>query len=210
MPAKPLKPQEMPPSEEANLDDRRLMRNVRNGDRAAQQRLMSRLYRRVHRLARYLTRSDVEADDLTHEALLEILDAAGAYRAEGSIEAWADVIAVRQIRRKLKRSRRFGWLLGGDPEDHPEPASPTPDPEQQTRQRARQDRLTALLHSLSRDQRLVLVLKLHYGYTAQEVAQLSGLSLKTVQYEIKRGRARLRQRVLRDDQLRELLPKVTS
>jgi RNA polymerase sigma-70 factor (ECF subfamily) len=200
----------MTQSEEANLDDRRLMRNVRNGDRAAQQRLMSRLYRRVHRLARYLARSDVEADDLTHEALLEILDAAGSYRAEGSIEAWADVIAVRRIRRKLKRSRRFAWLLGGDPEEHPEPASPSPDPEQQTRQRARQDRLTALLRSLSRDQRLVLVLKLHYGYTAQEVAQLSGLSLKTVQYEIKRGRARLRQRVLRDDQLQELLSKVTS
>ena len=195
-----------PPENSPNLDDRRLMRDVRAGDRAAQEQLMTRLYRRVHRLARYLSRSDVEADDLTHEALLEILDAAQRYRGEGSIEAWADVIAVRKIRRKLKRTRRFGWLLGGEYE---EPASPAADPEQEARQRSRQDRLTALLNGLSRDQRVVLVLKLHYGYTAQEVASLTGMSLKAVQYEIKRGRARLRQRVLRDDELRELFPKVT-
>ncbi len=189
-----------------DLADRRLMRDVQSGDRRAQEELMTRLYRRVFRLARYLSRGADEAEDLTHEALMEILDAAGHYRGEGSIEAWADVIAVRRIRRKLKRSKRFSWLLGGE---YTEPPSPEADPEQQTRRHSRQERLAALLGGLSRDQRIVLVLKLHYGYTAQEVAELTGLSLKAVQYEIKRGRARLRQRVLRDDELRELFPGVT-
>jgi RNA polymerase sigma-70 factor (ECF subfamily) len=185
--------------------DRDLVREVQAGRPEAQAALMERLYRRVHRLSGWLARHDAEAEDFAQEALIAILESAHRYRGEGSLEAWADAVAVRVIRRKLGRTRRFHWLLGGE---WREPEASRATPEQELQSRARADRLTALLSGLAPNERLVLVLKLAYGYSAKEVSDLTGLSLKAVQYQLKRGRAELRRRALRDEELTASTPGV--
>lgn len=194
-----------PPTGDPQREDRDLMRAVQAGRPEAQAALMERLYRRVHRLAGWLARHDAEAEDFAQEALIAILESAHRYRGEGSLEAWADVVAVRVIRRKLGRTRRFRWLLGGEWREPPASAAT---PEAALSERARADRITALLGGLAPDERLVLVLKLAYGYSAKEVADLTGLSMKAVQYQLKRGRAELRRRALRDEELAASQPGV--
>lgn len=185
--------------------DSQLVRDVLSGDESASRTLMTQLYRRVHSRVRYLCHNDAEAEDLTQETLLQILESLRNFRADGCLEAWADVIAVRTVIRTMVRVRRSRWLFGGI---GPEPAATSSNPEQAVNERARSGRLHALLCRIPTQWREVVVLKLVYGYSAKEVAAMTGKSLKTVQYHIKRGRAELRRLVLKDVELREMFAEV--
>ena len=196
----------MEPEKDAKLtSDYRLLRQVVAGDEDAKRTLLTMLYRRVHSRVRYLCRNDTEAEDLTQDTLLQILESAQSFRADGCLEAWADVITVRTVTRKMGRVRRLRWLFGGS--DY-ERASPAANPEQSLGRSALSERIHALLHRIPADWREVVILKLMCGYSAKEVAQLTGKPLKTVQYHIKLGRAELRRLVLKDTQLREMFPEV--
>jgi DNA-directed RNA polymerase specialized sigma24 family protein len=65
-----------------------------------------------------------------------------------------------------------------------------------------------LLDRLAPERRLVVVLKLMYGHSAAEVAEMTGLSLEKVRYHLKHGRATLRHLATRDAGIRELFPEV--
>jgi DNA-directed RNA polymerase specialized sigma24 family protein len=110
--------------------DQELMRQVAAGDERAKRTLVTLLYRRVANRARYLCRNGAEAEDVTQEVLLQILESAGRFRADGCVEAWADVITARTASKHVSRFRRLRWLFGGEVD---EPASPAADPEHEVR-----------------------------------------------------------------------------
>ncbi len=194
------------PKKDAKLSsDFQLVRRVLAGDEEASTTLLTMLYRRVNSRVRFLCRNDAESEDLTQDALLQILESLRNFRADGCLESWADVIVVRTVIRTMVRVRRTRWLFGGG--DF-EPACALANPEQVVNDRARSGRLYALLSRIPSDWREVVVLKLMYGYSAKEVSALTGKSLKTVQYHIKRGRAELRCLVLKDVELKEMFAEV--
>ena len=186
-------------------DDYRLMREVAAGSATARRALLERLYRRIVGRVRNLSRNDIEAEDLVQEVVIHILESAQGFRADGCLEAWADVIIVRTVTKKMTHLRRLRWLFGGE---WFEPATRSGDPERTLGQRTRNARVVQLLHRLPQERREVLVLKLMYGYSAVEVAEHTDQSLKAVQYHIKKGRSELRRRILKDGQLRDLFPEV--
>lgn len=185
--------------------DYRLMRRVVAGDQDAKRTLLTMLYRRVNARVRYLCSGDAEAEDLTQDTLLQILKAAPRFRADGCLEAWADVITVRTVTRTMGRVRRLRRLFRPRDVDTP---SPLDSPEQDLGRRDRQERVHSLLRRLPSEWREAVILKLMYGYSAKEVAHLTGTSLKTVQYHIKLGRAELRRLALKDARIKELFPEV--
>ena len=186
-------------------EDRRLLRRVAAGEDAARRRFLERIYRRVVGRVRNLSRSDSEAEDLVQEVLLQLLESAGSFQAQGCLEAWVDVVIVRTVTRKMTQLRRLRWIFGGEWFD---PGSGTSDPERTLRKSAGDARVVELRGRVERKRRVALVLKLMYGYAATEVAELTGESLKDVQYHIKKGRAELRRHMMKDEQLRELFPEV--
>jgi RNA polymerase sigma-70 factor (ECF subfamily) len=188
------------------LGDQDLMRAVAAGEPRAKRSLVTQLYRRVTSRARYLCRNDSEAEDVTQEVILEILESAGSFRADGCLEAWADVITARTVARKMGRVRHLRWLLGGEWQ---EPASPAPGPEHALRNEAGRDRVARLLDRLPPERRMVVVLKLMYGHSAAEVAEMTGLTVDKVRYHLKHGRAEIRYLAVRDPRIRELFPEVT-
>ncbi len=187
------------------VEDRQLMGRVAGGEEEARRRLLERIYRRVVARVRNLSRSDSEADDLVQEVLLQILESAGGFQAQGCLEAWVDVLIVRTVSRKMTQLRRLRWIFGGE---WFEPASGARDPERSLQRTTGDARVVQLLGRVPRRRREVLVLKLMYGYAAREVAELTGESLEAVQYHIKKGRADLRRQMTKDEQLRELFPEV--
>ncbi len=186
-------------------EDRRLMRRVEAGDDAARRLFLERIYRRVVGRVRNLSRSSSDAEDLVQEVLLQLLESAGSFQAQGCLEAWVDVVIVRTVTRKMTQLRRLRWIFGGEWFDV---KSGAPDPELTLRKSAGDARVVELLSRIPRRRRVALVLKLMYGYAATEVAELTGESLKDVQYHIKKGRAELRRRMTKDEQMRELFPEV--
>jgi RNA polymerase sigma-70 factor, ECF subfamily len=184
--------------------DSKLVQAVASGDTQARQALVIRLWRRVRNTAHYFGRTRDEGEEMAQEAILQILQSAGGFRGEGCLEAWADVIALRAILRRIgKRSRLRLEVLQ---EEH-EPASDAGDgPEGWLQQKAVRARVGALLAQLEPDRQMSLVLKLVAGYSVKEVADLVGRSVEAVRYEIRQGRLELRRLVLEDRELREHLP----
>ena len=184
--------------------DAALLRRVADGDRAAQLELVRALSPRVRRMAHHMSPYPDEVDDLVQEVLIQILRAAPRFQAEGCVEAWADVIAVRTILRRLRGLHRLKRLFVGET-PAVEPVTPEPGGDEALIRRRRAQRLTALLAELPPPQRMALVLKVVLGHPRAEVAARMGRPEDSVRYLLRKGRERLRTRVEQDPMLAELL-----
>jgi len=201
----------MPKTKADLAADRRLLEAVARGEPRAQRSLVERLWTRVHNTSRYLTRDLSEAEDLAQEALLAVITAAGSYRGQGVLEAWADVITVRTIRHRLRRLRWTRWIQGTPLPDGAYPRDPAAlDPERQLVQKTRAERLGEVLARLSSRQHLAVVLKLVHGYSVEEVAELMEEPADRVRYLLRRGRKKLRMMLHKDPLLGELLTEKTT
>lgn len=173
--------------------DSALMRHVAEGDPRAQRVLAHRLAPRVHRLSTRLLSNRADADDASQIALMEILRSAGGFRQEASIERWADRIAVRCAIRHAREQRRgpFGLLSPTDADqlrDRPRATAAEATP------RAIED----YLDELPEARRQVLVLKHALGYTAEEIAELTGKPVGTVKDRLVAARKQLRKVIQRE------------
>jgi RNA polymerase sigma-70 factor (ECF subfamily) len=174
--------------------DSELMREVAEADPSARHALALRLRPRIRRIACALLYNEADADDATQVSLMEILKSAQGYRAESSIEHWADRIAVRAALR-LARERRV-WsvrteatadvdALAAEPEAEPL-ASKLP------------QHIAVYLSRLPEARRTTLVLKYAMGYTVDEIAELTATSVNTVKDRLLQAREEVRRMVRRD------------
>jgi RNA polymerase sigma-70 factor (ECF subfamily) len=153
----------------------------------------ARLRPRIASIARALLRHAADADDATQASLLEILHAAVGFRGDGSFEAWADRIAVRTTLR-LARLRRVRGLSSDDTEPDTLAAEP---PHASLGEELPRD-ISAYLAELPEIRRTVLVLRHAFGYSVEEIAELTSASPNTVKDRLLAAREQVRKLVRRD------------
>jgi RNA polymerase sigma-70 factor (ECF subfamily) len=146
----------------------------------------------LHNLARYLTGSDGDAQDLVQETYARALSAAGRFDGR-NLKAWLFKIlrnAFVDLHRRRNRERPLDHdlegpidadLLRGDVEIH------------QLRQIVAGE-IEAALMKLSEDARAVILLDLE-GLTEVEVAEILGCAVGTVKSRLARARMLLRRRL---------------
>ena len=179
--------------------DATLASAVAAGDAAAIERLVLRYEAPMFRFARSITKSDALAEEVTQEAFLRALGAAGSFRGEGSLKSWLLTIARNLALRHRPREVplgdeealeslgvRAGW---GSP----------PDPEAQVSAAERSALLWRALDALGDEDREVLVLRELEGLTGPETQEVLGTSLAAVKSRLHRARLRL-VAALREDQ----------
>lgn len=181
--------------------DARLMTRVAEGDALAKRALVEMLWPRVHGIALHMSPYRQEVDDLSQEALFQVLRAAPRFRADGCVEAWADVVAVRTILKRLRRIHAERRVVCPGAVVDVLPA--TGDDDAYLR-RERSRCVDSLLHRLPPQQRMALVLKLVRGHTVAEVASLMERSESSVRYQLKTARVSLRRLALADKRARDL------
>jgi len=181
-------------------EDLSLARAAGQGDRNARRAMANRLFPRIRTTARYLAGNPVDADDLVQVSLMEVLDSAHTYSGNGSLEGWADRIAVRTCMRSIKQARRRRAVV--ELSDEPEVLAQPGDASAAERLRVRR-RLSQLLQRLSPDRRSVLVLQLVHGYSIEEISEMTEAPVNTVRDRLRTGRQQLRKLVLRDPLLRD-------
>jgi RNA polymerase sigma-70 factor (ECF subfamily) len=133
----------------------------------------------LYAIALRILRSQAEAEDVLHDAMLLVWERAHAYaRERGSVAAWLITLvrnlSIDRIRTKSRRaslSARFGDVLV------PAPAA---DPEQQLGDASAAGAVRAALDRLPEEQRQVLVASFFEGLTYSEIAALQGVPLGTV------------------------------
>jgi len=153
--------------------------------------LLGDLYRRHnHTVFRFICRLMLDmpveqAEDLSQEVFLAVLDAAGRYREEGKFVSWLMGVTMRQVRawqrthvnrRQLMRDRGNQELMLV--------AQVPLEPEATIEQR---QEIRRALSGLTRDQREVLMLRAAEGRSGEEIARYLGISETAVWSRLKRA-----------------------
>lgn len=184
--------------------DEELVRAATAGGQDARRALADRALDRIRTSVRYLCGDHRDSADFVQLSLVEVLRSVHTFRGDSRLETWVDRITVRTTLRHLKAGRKDQARQQSQARD-PEPTLPTPadDPERALTRARVQSRLAEILQKLTPERRGALVLQIVYGYSIQEISDLTDAPTETVRDRLKVGKKQLRRLVLTDDALRE-------
>lgn len=182
------------------LDDLALIAAIAGGDAAALDQLYVRFRPAAFATAYAVLRDPAAAEDILHDAFLNVWRNAASYRPErGAVRAWLMTI-VRNAAIDHHRARRFVIQPAIDIEQYERHGRVEDDVASTVSTAADAQRLRAALRTLPAAQRDAVEMAFFAGLTHAEIADRTGLPLGTV-----KGRLRLGLRRLRGD-LADLAP----
>ena len=146
----------------------------------------------AYNLARWLTRSEEDAQDVTQESFLRAFRFFDGYQG-GNMRAWLLTIVRNTCYTWLHRNRPAEPAVEFDEQIHSEELSAEADPEVQALANADKATLERALGELPEAFREVLVLREIEGMSYKEIADVASVSIGTVMSRLARARARLRQ-----------------
>jgi RNA polymerase sigma-70 factor (ECF subfamily) len=196
-------------------DDRDLVAALLAGDEQSFAALVDGWSGSMLRLARLHVPTDSVAEEVVQETWLAVLKGLGSFRAESSLRTWVYGILVNQAKTRGVRERRtvpFASLGSDDegpsvdPTRFQGPGDPHPGgwrsfpgewPEQSLLAREVHDVVRRAVATLPERQRAVVALRDLHGHTADEVAELMGVSPGNQRVLLHRGRSAVRAHVER-------------
>ncbi|HET7580073.1 MAG TPA: sigma-70 family RNA polymerase sigma factor [Bacillales bacterium] len=125
-----------------------------------------------------------EAEDLTQDTYLASVKAITGYRQEASLRTWIFSIARRTLAdayerktkgRKLMRTLKHHFRFQHHSESHEENAA-----------------LFSILETLPQDDRELVILKHYFGFTYNEMAEMTGLTASNIGVKLSRAAKRLK------------------
>jgi RNA polymerase sigma-70 factor, ECF subfamily len=146
--------------------------------------------RAAYNLARWLTRTDQDAEDVVQEAYLRAVRFFGGFRG-GDAKAWLLTIVRNTSHSTWQRGRGAGATVPLD-EDTPEVEDAALGPEDLLLQKASRQEVREALDALPVEFREVVVLRELEGLSYKEMAEVTQLPIGTVMSRLARARARLR------------------
>ena len=146
--------------------------------------------RAAYNLARWLTRSDHDAEDVVQEAYLRAFRFFGGFRG-GDAKAWLLTIVRNTSYSAWRRVGEAGTTVPLD-EDTPEVEDGALGPEDLLLQKASGQEVREALDALPVEFREVVVLRELEGLSYKEMAEVTQLPIGTVMSRLARARARLR------------------
>jgi len=194
---------------QTSADDNHLVRRSQGGDLEAFNQLVLRYQNHVYSLCLRLLSSPAAAEDAAQDAFIAAFRGIRSFRGGSpsgtGFRAWLLRIAANACYDELRRRRsRPALSLETKGLDPPlEFAATGENPEERVQRLDLAAHLQQALASLPFDQRLAVILRDVQGLTYEEIAEATNASLGTVKSRIARGRAHLRDFLLRQ---RELLP----
>lgn len=187
-------------------DERELIRSAKAGDLGAFEELVRRHERRIYGLARRLTGSEADAQDVTQQAFLSAIEGLATFREESSFGTWLATIAAHAAM-KILRKRKGLPVESLDRATDPGTDGEIPHPEYIADWRDTPDRLAqqaethALLDraiaELDPAHRAVFLLRDAEGLSVRETAAALGISEANVKVRLMRARLKLRERLTR-------------
>ncbi len=172
-----------------------ITRAAARGDTGARRQLVDRLINRVRATTSCLTGGHPDAEDYAQIAFIEILNSAGSFRGESSLETWAERITVRTAMRHIRQRRWRGRIVILDPER--EGSTISTGEENLSRERVSR-RVAIQLGALKPKYRVALTLRLALGYSVAEIADITDTPFNTVRERLRTGRKKLHRQMSRD------------
>lgn len=130
----------------------------------------------VYHVAVHNTRTPIDAEDITQEAFLRLLQCRKTFRDTEHLKAWLIRVTINLCRNHLRDTRR---------------EIPTED--MPVQQYAETDSVLEAVRALPENQRNAIYLHYYEGYTAAEIASILDSRTNTVLSWLRRGRETLRE-----------------
>jgi RNA polymerase sigma-70 factor (ECF subfamily) len=183
--------------EKPQVQDASLVAETLAGNQASFQLLVERYQGRLFSLARHYTRSAVEIEDIVQDTLLKAYSRLESFHHQSSFYTWLYRIATNTMLDFLKRRGRNPVQAVEDPEleaDQPDVAVMRPD------SRLEQEEISSITHKVLEELpeifRTVLILREFEDESYQDIADILGISIGTVESRLFRARARFKQKLL--------------
>lgn len=180
-------------------EDASLVQETLDGNQAAFQLLVERYQSRLFALVRHYTKNPVEIEDVVQETFLKAFSRLDTFQHQSSFYTWIYRIATNTILDFLKRRGRSPVQSVEDPELAVSPASPGPRIVAPDAQMEREEiaRIThGVLASMPEIFRTVLVMREFDEMAYQDIADVLGISIGTVESRLFRARARFKEKLL--------------
>jgi RNA polymerase sigma-70 factor, ECF subfamily len=180
------------------LDDVRLVAALRAGVPGMAGTFHDRTRPTVGRtVERLLGARDNDVEDLIQVAMIELLRSLGRYRGECSLDTWSATIAANVVYKHIRRRglERSFFTREPPPEDVPHSS------QQQPVLRAMVERIADHLQQMAHDRAWTFLLHDVHGYSLEEVAAMTGVSVAAAQSRLVRGRRELHERIAADPEL---------
>jgi RNA polymerase sigma-70 factor (ECF subfamily) len=192
----------------ADMDEQALIAAAQKGDLDSFNTLVLSYQHQVYNLAYRIMGESSAASDATQEAFISAWRHIGGFRG-GSWKSWLLRIVTNACYDELRRVKRrpaasLEALFVEDPTPDAElPPSQFESPEAAAQRHELNRALQTCIAQLPPDQRIVIVLSDVQGMSYEEIAEATDTNLGTVKSRLSRARARLRDLLLKHE---ELLP----
>ena len=149
----------------------------------------------AYSLARWLTRSDDDAQDVVQESVLRAFRFFDDLRGN-DCRPWLLTIVRNTCYSWLRRNRSHERLVAADDAVY-DVVDEAPSPEARLLREADATRLRQSIELLRAEYREVLILREYEGLSYKEIAEVTGISLGTVMSRLSRARQRLYETLVR-------------
>ena len=186
----------------AEPTDVELVRRAQAGDLDAFEALTQRHEQRVYGLAMRMLRQEHDAEDITQQTFLSVLEHLDGFRGEASFSTWVLRIASHAALKLIRKRKGLPTVsLDETPDDDDIHAVPHPEyiadwrqsPEELIHQHEIQRLLDEALARLDEKHRLVFLLRDVEGLSVKEAAAALDLSEANVKVRLLRARLQLRE-----------------
>ncbi len=187
-------------------DDRSLVEQAKTGDFAAMESLLLKYERQVFGVARRIVQQHQDAEEVTQQTFLSVIEHLGEFREESQFRTWLLHIATNHAVALLrKRAVRAGPSLddggiddGYDGIPHPEYIAVWREtPEEIAMRHETRQHVDEALATLNEKYRVVFALRDIEELSTRETAKILGLSQEAVKVRLLRARLMLRERLTR-------------
>ncbi len=185
------------------LDEATLVERAKSGETAAFTELVRRYDKKIFRMAKQITQSDEDAEDVLQEALFKAYQHLNDFQGNSRFYTWLVRIAVNEALMKL-RKRKSDKTVSLDEEIDTGEETVTReiavwdgDPEQRYSQEEMRVILDDAIQSLKPSFRTVFVLRDVEELSTEETADTLGLSIPAVKSRLLRARLELREKLTR-------------
>lgn len=172
--------------------DSQWLRQCREGDPLAIERLVHTHQAEVYRLALSILDDPDEADDATQEVFVAALRSLDSFRGDSSLKTWLFRITINLCRSRHQRDQRRTRLrqilerLFRADQAHPESEAVRHEAE---------SALWRAVRALDEKHRIPVILRYYHDLPAAEIAETLGIPVGTVHSRLNHARERLRARL---------------
>ncbi len=179
------------------MDDLKLVKRAKDGDRAALSELVNRYSQRIYNLALRIVRNKEDAEDVLQETFLTVVQKLDTFDGRSQFFTWIYRIATNVSLMKLRKKKMIFQDLNEDP-DYQENIENrifvdwSQDPSINVYDKEIKQKLDEAINKLSEIYRSVFVLRDIEGLSIKETSQILDITEENVKIRLRRARHFLR------------------